>query len=231
MKTTNKYTIANYLCNSDGYLKMKYLIDIMSETALNQANIADKGILPESYRWIVLKWDIEIDEPLKYKDEVEVTTFAIKMKRFYAYRNFEIKKNGKTVVRVYCEFLIMDIEKLRLVSLPKELEASYGIEEAIYWGKESSYKDNFDTDKLIALRQNDVDINGHINNAAYMDLVKEITGIKDQDISFVNIFYKNEIRNKDYVLGKKIAYSKETDFEIKSLNDDKVYAYGKLETR
>ena len=63
-----------------------------------------------------------------------------------------------------------------------------------------------------------------------MDLLREITKVKDQDIEFINIVYKNEIRNKKYILGEKSKNKNEISYRF--IDDDKkIYTYGKIVKR
>lgn len=227
MKTTNKYTIPAYICNSEGYLKTRYLLNLMFEVAFDQSSIVEKGIKEDKLVWIVYSWDVEIIDPLMYKDEIEVTTFAIDMRKFYAYRNFEVKKDGKTVALAYCVFLLLDIEEKTLVRIPEKLIDAYGKEETIYKGRKNTYAKEFDIEREIEVRKADIDINGHVNNAAYMELVREIVDIKDQEIEYFSIIYKNEVRNQTHVFAKAIVEDNEADFKLYS-DEDKIYTYGKL---
>lgn len=90
--------------------------------------------------------------------------------------------------------------------------------------------ENFGDLEKIQIRMTDIDSNYHVNNAAYMDLLGEISNVKDQDIEFINIVYKNEIRNKNYVFGQKAQNENEIFYRFVD-GDGKIYTYGKLGLR
>ena len=94
---------------------------------------------------------------------------------------------------------LFDLKKMRPIKIPKEIAKAYQKEKAIYEEKSHKYDDEFTNLEKIQIRYADIDTNYHVNNASYMDLLREITKVKDQDIEFINIVYKNEIRNKKYI--------------------------------
>ncbi|MDY3006865.1 acyl-ACP thioesterase [Anaerococcus sp. AGMB00486] len=230
MKTSKEFIIENFLTNSDGYLKMKYLLGLMFEVSFDQADkLEDKNLMKDK-RWIVYSWDIKINEPIKARDKLKITTFAIDMKRFYANRNFIIERDGETIGLAFCSFLLFDLNKMRAIKIPDFLIKAYGKEEPAYIGKRQKYSKNFEEAQKIYIRKNDIDINGHVNNASYMDLIREISDIKDQDIGYINIVYKNEIRDKNFVLGEIGKEENEESYRIIS-EDGKIYTYGKIGRR
>lgn len=230
MKEVKEFVIGSFLANSEGYLKMRNLLGLMFEVSFAQAEKIEDKKLMEDKRWIVYSWDIKLDEPIKAGDRIEIATFSVGMKKFYAYRNFTIKRNDKTIGLAYCVFLLFDLKKLRPIKVPKTLEEAYQSEKAIYLGQNPDYSEGFEFSKKIYIRKNDIDGNYHVNNAAYMDIIREISNIKDQDIGYLKIVYKNEIRKKDYVIGKLSNKKLEESFKLVDDND-KTYSYGKIVKR
>lgn len=227
MKTTNKYEIANFATNPKSYLRLRYLLGYMADTGYLQVDIVEKEEWKKKYAWIIYSWDVEIIKPLKDKDKVTIMTQAIRMNRFYAYRNFTIEREGEIVAKAYCVFLLVDVDKKRPVKVPKEMEEAYGREESIYDGREVHISDEFTEKKKLYLRKVDLDVNGHVNNTVYMDLLADIIDIADEDVEYIKIVYKNEIRNKDFVIGESIETKDGADFRLSS-EDGKVYTYGKI---
>lgn len=227
MRKTKEFEIERFITNSDGYLKNKYLLGLMFEVSFDQAEEIEDEKIMEDKRWIVYSWDIKIKKPIKAKDKIKITTFAIDMNKFYAYRNFFIEKDGEIIAKAYCVFLLFDIKKMRPVKIPKEIASAYQKENPIYKEKNHQYDKNFGSLEKIQIRRTDLDSNYHVNNASYMDLLGEISGIKDQDVEFINIVYKNEIRDKKYVFGQKCENKNETSYQLVDENG-KIYCFGKI---
>ncbi len=228
MKLSKNFKIAPQMCDCEGYLSLKNMVDLMMEVSYEQAYICEKDIDMKNYRWIVYSWDIKIDRPIKLNSEVEITTVAVDMDKFYASRNFSIKENGRVIILAKTLFLLVDIRRMRVIKIPENIKNAYGRDEKLVEFKKIPMKKNLDYTKDIAIRLADIDCNYHVNNAIYFDYIKEITRISDKDISYINVVYKNEIRNKDYVKGYHRRLDKEIDFAIKNESDDKVYTYGRV---
>lgn len=227
MRKTKEFEIERFLTNSEGYLKNKYLLSLMFEVSFDQAEEVEDEKIMEDKRWIVYSWDIKIEKPIKAKDKIKITTFAIDMNKFYAYRNFFIEKDGEIIAKAYCVFLLFDLKKMRPVKISKEISSAYQKEKPIYKGKSQKYDKNFGSLEKIQIRKTDLDSNYHVNNASYMDLLGEISGIKDQDVEYINIVYKNEIRDKKYVFGQKCESKNETSYQLVDENG-KIYCFGKI---
>lgn len=230
MRKSKEFEIGRFLTNSEGYLKNKYLLSLMFEVSFDQAKEVEDEKIMEDKRWIVYSWDIKIKIPIRAKDKIKITTFAIDMNKFYAYRNFFVEKDGEIIVEAFCVFLLFDLKKMRPIKIPKEIAKAYQKEDPIYKEKSHKYVENFGDLEKIQIRMTDIDSNYHVNNAAYMDLLGEISNVKDQDIEFINIVYKNEIRNKKYVFGQKAQDENEIFYRFVD-GDGKIYTYGKLGLR
>lgn len=230
MRKTKEFEIGRFITNSEGYLKNKYLLGLMFEVSFDQAEEVEDEKIMKDKRWIVYSWDIKIEKPIKAKDKIKITTFAIDMNKFYAYRNFFIEKDGEIIAKAYCVFLLFDIKKMRPVKIPKEIASAYQKEDPIYEEKSHQYEKNFGSLEKIQIRRTDLDSNYHVNNASYMDLLGEISGIKDQDVEFINIVYKNEIRDKKYVFGQKCDKNDEISYQLVDENG-KIYSFGKIRRR
>lgn len=230
MRKSKEFEIGRFLTNSDVYLKNKYLLSLMFEVSFDQAKEVEDEKIMEDKRWIVYSWDIKIKKPIRAKDKIKITTFAIDMNKFYAYRNFFVEKDGEIIVEAFCVFLLFDLKKMRPIKIPKEIAKAYQKENPIYKEKSQKYVENFGDLEKIQIRNTDIDSNYHVNNAAYMDLLGEISNVKDQDIEFINIVYKNEIRDKKYVFGQKSQKDNEIFYRFVDGNG-KIYTYGKLGLR
>lgn len=209
-------------------LTMRNLAALMFEVSFIQSAQAEKGLDMEQLRWIVYSWDLSIAEPLAYGDEIEVGTASLDMKKFYAHRNFYVKRKGKIIARAYVVFLLMDIRRMRPIKISQDLQDAYGVEEAYFLPKKLAHREDFEKSKLIQIRNTDIDINFHVNNTLYFDYIQDLLDIDARDVAYVNLVYKNEIRDKNEVLGEYICHGNEYDFRLKSCEDDTIFTYGKV---
>ena len=198
----------------------------MLDVSFDQASRVEKNIDMDNFAWMLYSWDLEIKRPIKDQEKIEISTIPTHIKRFYAYRQFHVKKDGEVIANALAKFILFDKDKNRPAIIGKDLEEAYGREKQSLFEKNIKRKDNFDQSKDIYIRKADKDINGHVNNALYFDYIKEIGDFRDEDISFIKMIYKNEIRDeKDVqVLYKKA--DKACSFSIDSLG--KNHAYGEI---
>lgn len=227
MKTSITYEVPSFLINTKSYLKLRYLLGYMYDVAKVQSFEVEDPHFIDSYAWVLYSWDVEIIEPIKAFDQITVTTNAIRMDKFYAYRNFVIEKEGKVCAKAYCVLLLIDRKRLRPARIPKDIDKAYGREDSIYDGRDVDFAEDLGEIHKLDIRRADIDVNLHVNNASYMDLIEDLTQIEDQDVEYFKVIYKNEVRGKDHVLGQVKNSPQESDFRLIS-EDGKVYTYGKL---
>ncbi|MFO3665327.1 acyl-[acyl-carrier-protein] thioesterase [Anaerococcus sp. ENR0831] len=228
MSYSKKIKIPYMLCDRYENLSLRNLVSIMGDVSLTHSYILDKDLDKQKYRWIVYSWDIELINPVTYNQEIEVTTHIVDINKFYAHRNVEVSFKGELVARAYGVFLLIDVDRMRPIKMSPNHNEANEKEELIYEKPDLTYKKDFENTKEIMIRYTDIDSNFHVNNAVYFDYIYDLCKLNTKDIKFLNIVYKNEIRNKDSVIGEYTTYDNVTDYRLRSSEDDKIYTYGKI---
>ena len=223
MKETMTYRIGSMLCNKECFLSFKNLTGLMFDVSFIQSDRIEKNLDMERKVWLVYSWDIEIDEPIKAGDVIEITSIPAQIKRFYAYRNFLIKKEARKIARACAKLVLFDRSKGKLIPIDENIQKAYGEEKLIYAGKDFKRSSNFDNSKQIIIRQADFDENGHVNNGIYFDFLKEIENIREDRISYIKIIYKNEIKDQKEVSLSYRNTENEVEFSIDSDNTNHSY--------
>lgn len=226
MIDTNTYKIGLKDCNQNGFLTIKNMISFMLDVSFDQAGRVEKNIDMDNFAWMLYSWDLEIKRPIRDQEKIQISTIPTHMKRFYAYREFFIKKDGEILASAFAKFILFDKEKLRPAIIGKDLEEAYGREKQSLFEKKVKRKDNFDTSQDIHIRKADKDINGHVNNAIYFDYIKEIDRFMDENISFIKMVYKNEIRDEKKICLSYKNIDKRSSFSIDSPSIN--HAYGEI---
>lgn len=226
MIDTNTYKIGLKDCNQNGFLTIKNMISLMLDVSFDQAGKVEKNIDMYNFAWMLYSWDLEIKRPIRDQEKIQISTIPTHMKRFYAYREFFIKKDGEILASAFAKFILFDKEKLRPAIIGKDLEDAYGREKQSLFEKKVKRKDNFDTSQDIYIRKADKDINGHVNNALYFDYIKEIYRFMDENISFIKMVYKNEIRDEKKICLSYKNIDKRSSFSIDSPGEN--HAYGEI---
>lgn len=224
MKEIGIYKVLPMYCNEKGIITIKNLTGLMLDLAFKQSEKLEKNLSIMAKKvWLIYAWDIEFLSPIYEGSEIEITTFPTYMKRFYAYRNFEIKTLNKIVARAKASLILFDTEKKRASLIDKEIAKAYGENEETYPGNPYKLAKDFENEKKIQVRRADFDKNLHVNNGIYFDYLREIQGFDEEKVSYIKLIYKNEIRKEDQVL---IFYKKnESDIDFK-IESDTNHAYG-----
>ena len=217
MKEVGIYKILPVYCNEKEIVTIKNLTGLMLDLAFKQSEKLEKNLSKmDGKAWLIYAWDIEFISPIYEGSEIEITTFPTYMKRFYAYRNFEIRRNGEIVVRAKASMVLFDRKKGRASIIDEKIAAAYGENEETYSGNPYKLAKDFEKKKQIQVRRADFDKNLHVNNGIYFDYLKEIQGFDEEKVSYIKLIYKNEIRKEDKVLIFYKENDNEVDFKIES---------------
>lgn len=221
MKDTKTYEIGAMLCDRDRQITIKNLLNLMLDLSFAQAKRVESNLKTmEDKSWLLYAWDIKFLKPIREGDLVVITTIPTHMRRFYAYRNFIVKRDGEVLVRAKASFILYDRSKKRASIIDKEVQRAYGEEEEAYKGEVYKISKNFTNERKIQLRKADFDKNGHVNNAIYFDYLMEIY---DRKPSHIKLIYKNEIREGDEPILFYKTEDGKVDFKIAT---DRNHAYG-----
>lgn len=162
------------------HLRMAELFRLLMEVSVahtedlgcTRAETLDKGLL-----WIITRQLVEIDEMPEYDDEITLRGWQGDMLHVFFPRFYEIEKKGRVVVRAQALWALID-QETREIIMPED----YGIELP---GRPGS-DDMFLTAIVIpesagepvsctetVTRFSQMDINGHMNNASYFDMIDD----------------------------------------------------------
>lgn len=155
---------------------MSTIINILSDIGTKQSEELGSGmksLLEDNMTWVFYNYHVKIIRSPMYGEKLKVKTEAVGFKKFYALRNYEIKdSNGNVIVIANAIFLLINLEKRRMIRIPEEQYEIYGVE--------SDMKEEFKIPRLEKLteykyedtfkvRYSDIDSNQHVNNTKYID--------------------------------------------------------------
>lgn len=224
MKEVGNYKVLPMYCNENGIISIKNLTGLMLDLAFKQSEKFEKNLsIMDGKVWLIYSWDIEFLSSIHEKDEIEITTLPTYMKRFYAYRNFEVRRDGEIVAKAKTSLILFDTEKKRASLIDKKILAAYGENQETYAGKAYKEARDFNKSGKIQVRRADFDKNHHVNNGIYFDYLREIEGFDEEKISYIKLVYRNEIRKEEEVLISYKENDNKVDFKIES---DINHAYG-----
>ena len=229
-KFTQEYTIPCYDTDASGRLKPASFMNLAQEAAGQHAVHLGFGyddLIATNTAWILSRVHIRfVDTPL-WKENVVLNTWHKGLNRLFFVRDFRLTdKEGKTRVEATTSWLVMNLETRRLVRDPQLREGSECHEDVIATpaGKVQMPKDvepQLMFEHLVAY--SDIDVNGHANNAMYMQWAMDAV---DYDIASTRPVKEVTINfNHETKAGDVVALYKSI---IKTEDGRRVYVEGKV---
>lgn len=220
--------------NEKNEIKSKAILEMLENIAEKHSYSIGEGlnsVKKTGLTWMLLDWKVKMLKNPCYGDELELKTWSREAKKFYAYRDFEIYVNGEKVGIASSNWILIDIYNQRPARITDDFINKYEPEIDMKVFEEDNIekmRELEEYEKVIEykVRKSDIDINGHMHNLNYLDVVSEAIDDEDCNKSFKNIrvTYKKEIKLGEIVK----CYSKKIDgayyFAIKSYDDLVVHA-------
>lgn len=228
MEDIIKFKVPLHLCDPSKRIRFDGLLKILIEASVLNAEKVESG--EKDYYWIIYRWYLKFYKEIFWKDVIEVKTASRKIKGFYAFRNFTVYKNGEKVVEADTKWLLINAQTRSLMKIPKDVAESYGETEGFeYKGKKIKSLESYENKIDLKIRKSDIDINGHVNNAVYLDYAIEGLEESNKDKGDLQIIYKKEVK-----YGEKLTLNYTMDnsdyyFMITSGDEEKTIGHIKFE--
>lgn len=222
---TKEYELHYYDVDKNLRANMSTIINILSDIGTKQSEELGSGmssLLDQNMTWVFYNYHIKIFRSPVYGEKLYVSTEPTGFKKYYALRNYEIKdSNGNVIVSANAIFLLINIEKRRMMRIPEEQYEIYGVDGDLKGDfkipklerlEEFKYEDNF------KVRYTDIDSNNHVNNTKYIDWA-----IETLPEEIVNNYVLDEVR---------VTFEKECKYgeEVKVFTDVREEEGGALVT-
>lgn len=155
----------------------RYLQDIATDDSLD-------GTYSEPHSWVVRRTQMWVASFPKYLDQIELTTWCGALGSHWAERRTQIKCNEKVAIETAALWVRVDFKTMKPVALAKDLvellEPATGgrkISSRLEIGKNlPALTSNNATNQDWPIRFSDMDAVGHLNNAAYWEVLEEYLG-------------------------------------------------------
>ena len=204
--STEKKTIEINEVDDMGEYFFHHLLNLFSQIATVNAmkiGVWNQAMMSQ-YGWVVAKQYLHLDEPIRYQDEIELSTTISKGSFVSFPRYYYIKKNQKVIGTCSSVWTLLDIQKRRMVSPQKigiifpevSKEPLLDLPPMIQKNLEMTYiKDR-------EVLYSDVDINQHMNNTCYIQWALDLIDFDKHHqcyIRDINIQYRKDIRPREMV--------------------------------
>ena len=186
---------------------------IFQEGAISHAenlNVGRDEMLQTGQGWVLSRMSVKIDRRPDYHETITVRTWPQGWEKLFVIRNYEILGRDNTaVIRASSAWLVVDIEKrrpLRPQAILENMPKNEGLETLSYENAEAplsglAERSNLQKKSGKKALYTDIDYNGHVNNARYIQWIEdtidpkllEAAGSMRFDINYLNEILGNEI--------------------------------------
>lgn len=207
----NEYTVKLSEIGKGNKVTNKAILSYLEDIGGVHSNKAGYGILEieETHlSWILLGWKLQVIRRPKYAEKLKIKTWSKGIVKIYTYRDFEIyDEQGNLVIKASSKWVLLDIEKGKIVRIEPELIEKYEpeLDRAVFDIEEFDKvkePDEYIFEKEYTVRRADIDVNNHMHNLNYIELANEALPedvYKGALFKDVRITYKKEIKLGDTV--------------------------------
>ena len=172
---TQPLTILPGMCDFDGLLGVPNIFSLFMDIATEHAEALHVGmndLMPQGLFWLTVRTKARFYRRPGLTERVTAITWPEPPERSRCYRDYAIEKNGEVLVEGRTEWMIMNMKTGRLVPtdtvFPRELdfEARRTLPEPFL--RLSEDPEGAAPLGAYTVRATDIDLGGHMNNAAYL---------------------------------------------------------------
>ena len=176
IKYTKDLTIQCYETDASWRLKPASFMNLAQEAAGNHAVYLGFGyddLIVSNTAWILSRVHVDFIDTPKWREDITLTTWHKGLNRLFFLRDFVLTdRNGRERVKATTSWLVLDLATRRLVRDPKLMEeGTVCTDNAIETPADKVHMPK-DVESVHVMDHtvaySDVDMNGHANNAMYM---------------------------------------------------------------
>jgi len=225
------FKIRTYDVDFNDKVKLSSIFNFMQEAATNHAdhlNVGFKELLEEGLFWVLSRVIIEVVDFPRLGDKIKVETWPKGTNKLFALRDFKIyNSENEVIAKATTAWLMIDSEKMRpqrpkvFVEKIPYFRDTHALLELPVKIQEPQMKDVVFNKKV---RYTDVDINNHMNNVKYVELVIDSfcqNTFKEKQIHKMQINFLSECRFEDEIQVLKGNFKDSKDyFYIEGVNSN-----------
>ena len=192
------------LVDQKGNIPPHQILNFFQNCSSEQSEQVGKGVkymMGLNKAWVLLGYQICIDRPIKYEEEIIVGTEPTGFRGFFGQRNYCIMdKEENYIVKADSLWTLIDMESREPVRITEEDFGGYTLGES-FEGIKAKRKLRFTSQGekkgSFKVLNNYIDNNGHMNNANYLMLASEFLP-NIEELTQINIaFIKEALLGQD----------------------------------
>lgn len=177
---TKKANIGYSCLDSLGKLKIVSILNFLQDAASEHASlmgVSGFDLARKNLAWVIARYQIEIKTLPNWMDDIKIETWRTPVKNLYELRQFRItNSHALEIINARACWVMVKKENSRPVRLSRYLPDKY-----LTRGEETRAEDfqdlksplSVDYELAFKVRMHDLDLNGHVNNAIYIEWAVE----------------------------------------------------------
>ncbi|WP_419660180.1 acyl-ACP thioesterase [Desulfosarcina variabilis str. Montpellier] len=236
MKIKQTTTVQYDDVDTDFRMKLPVLFQRLQRAALHHSEsvgLSNEKMVADGAVWILNRMLVRIQRLPVYREPLTVRTWHKGSVGFRAGRDYQLFCNQEQVAAATSQWLFFDLNKKRITKIPKAVSAPYTAEAEEVLGAGAI---DFAVDKAaplketmtITTRAGDLDPNGHVNNAAYLDYLDTLikrSSMPSGMVTQVGIQYFKEIGQDVHDIQAGLTHQTDTA-HFRFYDSSAVYAAG-----
>jgi len=195
------YNIHFYEVNYDKKADITSIMNYLGDLATYQSEELGVGIdflMEKKIAWVVYKWNVHMDKYPEYNGTITVKTIPYSIRKFYAYRKFEIWSKNEKIGEASSLWFLINTEKRKPCRVPEDIYKAYGLtqqDDTQLEFEKLMVPSKVDSEKRFDVRYSDIDTNKHVNNVKYVSWALEnipIDVVKNCSVSDIKVIYEKE---------------------------------------
>lgn len=210
---TEEVEVREFETDPDGFAQISSIANHMQHAAGNHASalgFSMQTLLDQNITWILSRLSLHIIRPMRAGERIRIETWPSGADRLFAYRDFELfDESGNMVLAGRTTWLILDIVRRRPVPTPSEI---LDLGDLFERKARISALPRFprldgppDRTLRFPVRRADLDINRHVNNVKYLEMILEVLAEDDKDArpAHIEIQFKAESMYGDVLVAER----------------------------
>lgn len=209
-KFTQEFHIPCYNTDMSWRLKPAAFMDLAQEAANQHATVLGFGydeLISSKTAWVLSRMRVVFVDTPKWREDVKFQTWHRGLERLFFLRDFLMTdKEGRPRVKATTSWLVLNLENRRLVRDPQLLDEGTTCSDTVLDRPADKVVMPKDADiQLVGEHQvgySDLDMNGHANNARYMQWAMDAVNYEISSIRAVKEFtinFNHEVKPQETV--------------------------------
>ena len=206
MRWSDEYRVLYHDTNSNELVGISRIFKYLQETATGQMKAQRPSyneLLSQNKAFILSGIRVDVYESLTADEKITVETWGCPPRGFTFPRSYRILRGDELICEANSTWALVDTRDKRLIKAC-DVELNYSIDEPLKLENQIRFRIPSEiTLSLVGeytIRYTDTDINGHMNNTNYPDMLfNALPNPENKVIKSIAISYQNEARCGDYL--------------------------------